>query len=317
MGAKRAGRRRHIAVLAASDPVGTGARVALGVHLRAFRREERGTRAGNVEAVHQLRVTTRRLRATLELFRPVLPRRHVDTVLAELAKLGHAIGAVRDLDVLAAAVTSRGRRLDDEKREALLPVERDIASERARTHVALAAELDAPRTRRLVERVRMLVESPPRAVALASCGELAPSLVRPLLRAVHRVGRAVGDDASAPVLHRLRIRAKRLRYAIETLDGLGSDATRTMLARLARLQLILGEYHDAVTQRTWLERRAQAFTASPDVVIAMGGLVYLLGRRARRFRRRVPKAWRRLDRPKLTQAVLCELGNGRGERPAA
>jgi hypothetical protein len=51
-------------------------------------------------------------------------------------------------------------------------------------------------------------------------GELAPRVARPLLHAVLRAGHAINEDAAPHVLHRLRVRVKRLRYAFETLVGL-------------------------------------------------------------------------------------------------
>src|SRR5581483_1282124 len=92
-------------------------------------------------------------------------------------------------------------------------------------------------------------------------GAIAADLVRPLLRDALRAGRALGPDAPPAVVHRARIRVKRLRYALETLRGLGGPAVRKTTVRLARLQERLGEHQDAVTHRTWL----LAYAERPDV----------------------------------------------------
>src|SRR5213593_1468155 len=106
-------------VLSPDDGVGIAVRAVVRFHLRTFVREEAGARAGEVEPVHQLRVATRRLRATLRLFRPVLPVALVRGARDDLAWLADAIGAVRDLDVLAEQMTSCAARLDAESRRAL------------------------------------------------------------------------------------------------------------------------------------------------------------------------------------------------------
>src|SRR2546426_7971337 len=87
-------------LLSADDPAGATAAAVVRFHLRAFERAEAGARAGEVEPVHQLRVATRRLRATLRLFAPVLPAVAVRRTSEDLRWLGRTIGAVRDPDVL-------------------------------------------------------------------------------------------------------------------------------------------------------------------------------------------------------------------------
>src|SRR5438034_10108173 len=62
-------------VLSPDDGAAVAARVVVRFHLRAFVRVEPAARAGEVEPVHQLRVATRRLRAALRLFAPLLPTR--------------------------------------------------------------------------------------------------------------------------------------------------------------------------------------------------------------------------------------------------
>lgn len=52
------------------------------------------------DGVHDMRVASRRLRAALELFRDVFPRREFKTMLSEVKGLADALGGVRDLDVM-------------------------------------------------------------------------------------------------------------------------------------------------------------------------------------------------------------------------
>lgn len=52
------------------------------------------------EGVHDMRVATRRLRAALELFGDVFPKRRLKPLLQEVKGLADALGEVRDRDVL-------------------------------------------------------------------------------------------------------------------------------------------------------------------------------------------------------------------------
>src|SRR6266545_895721 len=74
----------------------------LGAQRDALRENEAGVRAGDAEAVHDMRVATRRLRSTLRTFRPLLPAERTEPLRGELRWLGERLGAVRDGDVMAA-----------------------------------------------------------------------------------------------------------------------------------------------------------------------------------------------------------------------
>jgi len=303
--------RRPALVLSPDDAAGAAARAVLRFHLRGFAREATGARAGEVEAVHQLRVATRRLRAALGLFAPVLAPRFVDESRREMAWLGDAIGTVRDLDVLAQAVEASANRLDADVRRGLGPLAVAIHDRRTAAQAALVETLDSARARRLLDRLATFAETTPPRRRDVALGRIAPDLVRPLLRAVLRAGRRLDDDAPPAAAHRLRIRAKRLRYALETLHALGGRSTRKMIRRLARLQDVLGAHQDAVTQVAWLRRWAVEADAPPAAALACGALVQVIVRRGRRRRRAAAEVWRTIDRRKLHAGVLAELGAGR------
>jgi len=122
-----------------------------------------------------------------------------------------------------------------------------------------------------------------------------------------RAGRRLGPDAAPPDLHRLRIRVKRLRYAVETLRSLGDRSVREVLVRLERLQDTLGKGQDAATAIAWLRAYAATRGVPAASLLPAGALIQALARRARRRRRRGLKAWRRLERTRLLESVLKEL----------
>jgi CHAD domain-containing protein len=305
-GARRA---VHATGVSPETSIGTAARVALAHELRVLDRELAAARAGKVAGVHDVRVAMRRLRAEIALFERALPRRAAAAVDRELRALGRTVGAVRDLDVLAAAVAKRGRRIDPGLEPAVATILRHVREARRGAHAALVASLDAPRTRRLLARLAAL---PRRAVGAEACGQVGAELVRPLAHDLVRAGRRLDAGASAAVLHRLRIRAKRLRYALEALDGLGAEARARLVRRLAALQRVIGDQRDASSQRAWLLEEVPAFVGDAEALVAIGAIGESLRRRSRRLQRKVVRAWRRVERPKLVTAVLREL-----ETPAA
>jgi CHAD domain-containing protein len=305
-------------MLSPDDGRSAAARSVVRYHLRAFEREEAGARAGQLEPVHRLRVATRRLRAALRLFTPVLPAATVDVAGDDLAWLGRGIGAVRDLDVLALAVAARARRLEPEMRAALSPLQHTIRARRATAHAELVQMLDSMRSRGVRARLAALSDNDRRTRQDTPLGEVATQLVRPLLRALIRAGRrAVDGEPSPEALHRVRVRGKRLRYALETMGGLGGRRLDKLIRRLAQLQELLGEHQDAVTQMAWLRAYAEDTMSPAATQLAVGAVIHVLARRARRLRRRFSKTWRRVDRHRRQRRLLEELDRNRGRRAAA
>jgi triphosphatase len=196
-------------------------------------------------AVHQMRVAVRRLRALLGAFRPVLPKAQRKRVAADLKRFQKCLGPARDLDVF----------LDD-----VLPSLRFVP---ARTILAGAAR--APH-RRAYTRVHRVARGPipdrlrsgfarlSDALAAAPEGRRSGrSLGRKILERRYRalVRRLDGAKArSDERLHALRIRIKKLRYAVEFFRPLmPKGGVKSFHAALAESQDILGAFNDAVNAR--------------------------------------------------------------------
>jgi CHAD domain-containing protein len=288
-------------LLAADDPIGTAGSAVLRFHLRALEREREAARSGDVAAVHALRVATRRLRATLRLFEPALPAT-ARQLGEELASVGRTIGAVRDLDVLEGAISAASTDVSRALRPGLGTVLHELRARRRTAHRALVDALDGPRLRALVARLGTVTGS-----RRDPLGAVVVELVRPLMRSVRRAGRDLDEDATPEKFHRLRVRVKRLRYALETLGGLGGRPLRQMVRRLEALQDVLGAQQDAVTQTTWLRELAGDAGADGPTILAVGALLQVLDRRARRMRRKFPRVWARCDRRRLRRQLVRAL----------
>lgn len=296
--------RTHAAAAAPSDPAIKAAAAAIAAQLRAMTAEHDKAMTGDAEAIHRLRVATRRLRAALRMLREVAPDNEADSAGDELGWLCGAIGAVRDLDVLAQLLQDRATRLESGFIRALAPLSDTIRHQRALEQERLVAALDSERYGGLVQRLGAIAPVP--AADSATLGAVAARLVRPQLRAMLRAGAGL-DEASPPeTLHRLRVRVKKLRYAIELLRMVGGKPARKILRRLERVQERVGMYHDAVTAAAWLRGWA-AESRDVSALMAAGALIHSFERRIRRLRKRSLKAWRRAEMEELARAVLQEL----------
>jgi CHAD domain-containing protein len=238
-----------------------------------------GVRDDTPDAVHRLRVASRRVRSALRAYRPLLERERTDPVDAGLRDLGRALAPARDAEVLRERIDADLAELPPEL--AIGPVRaeatRHFARAEAEARAAALAALDGDGYADLRRTLDGLLADPP-----LTRRAIRPRLdVRPSQRRLRRaMGRALssGDETD---LHRARKAAKRLRYATEVAG--------TKAKRLKVLQQALGAHQDAVVARGAL--RDLGATAENGFTFGL-----LLGRaeaRAAAVRAELPRLWKR------------------------
>jgi CHAD domain-containing protein len=95
----------------------------------------------DIDALHDMRVATRRLRAALEIFGPCLPRRSCAAALAEVKQLADALGERRDRDVQIEWLTQYAQARTGEEKAAVLGLVWRLRDEQATANEALAETL--------------------------------------------------------------------------------------------------------------------------------------------------------------------------------
>jgi len=214
----------------------------------------------DLEAVHQLRVLTRRATAALQLFRGCVDQKTARQIRRQLRRIRRAASDARIDDVHAQTFAADAARLDARLRPALeyalrhVAVSRD-AAQKELCEVAAARQLARfdRRRRRLNRSIRRAARR--RSLAASSIDpvlgnrppynlrELSARALPPLLHDVATV--CGGDLNNLGDVHRLRIAGKRLRYVAELLSCCFPAAFRDdLLPRLEDLQQRLGEIND-------------------------------------------------------------------------
>jgi CHAD domain-containing protein len=228
---------------------------------------------GDVEAVHQARVATRRLRSDLRSLRPFLDRDTARGLRAELAWLAGVLGAVRDLDVIAARIDFGIAGLDEPAPSARQLLTAMLAAERAPALDEVRAALTSPRYLALVAAVRRAAEEPPLAADVDPGLPAKPAakvVTARSWRGVRRVGRPLRSGAHEQQLHELRKLAKQARYAHELVAPLSGTRSATRRQHIEAMQDVLGELQDTVITRAWLRRAVAG--CPPDVAFVAGRL---------------------------------------------
>jgi CHAD domain-containing protein len=261
-------------------------------------RHDAGVQLGaDPEDVHKARVATRRLRSNLRTFGGVLDRQWAMSLRGELAWLADALGAVRDAEVMVDGLRERVEELDEvDRRPAATLIERlSSAREQARDDL-----LEAMRAGRYVALLDRLVEAArePRLVGDADApGETLGGVMD---RPWHRLERAVGRLGEPPTdaqLHRVRIRAKRTRYAAEAIEKVFGGRAGAFVRSATELQDVLGRHQDAVVLEAWLRRAAGA--GRSRLAFTAGMLTAAEQRAGQVARAAWPDAWHALSRKRL------------------
>jgi inorganic triphosphatase YgiF len=214
------------------------------------------TRAGRAESLHQMRIGLRRLRAALAIFAAAVSDEQMDRLKAELKWMTRELGPARELDVFAADVLAP---LSASNPGGIDMARRDFDAKRAAAYARAAAALGSSRFRNAILDLAEWIETrsgsdqneDQRASRDGSVAQYARKALARLRKWIKRKG-ADPRQLNVAQRHRLRIRAKRLRYGTEffaaTFPGKASAARRSKsLDALKDLQDALGSLNDIAT----------------------------------------------------------------------
>jgi CHAD domain-containing protein len=277
----------------ASDaPIAEQLAYLIGERVRRLLAHDPGTRlGGDIEDLHQMRVSARQLRALLRAARPMLDRQWADSLRAELAWLGGLLGPARDLDVQAAYFEEEAAAMKSRDRPPLERFIRHLSDKREALQKTLAEGLKSPRYLELIAGLIRASRKPAVVASEATLGEIASRAFRKLRKTMKRIGKSPTDAE----LHRVRIRTKRARYAGElALSSNGKPAAR-FLSRAKAFQDLLGTNQDAVLA----EKQIRVFLRKNSGVrsaFAAGLLVERQRLRREAVRAVLSSRWRKLKK---------------------
>ena len=249
---------------------------------------------GTPDALRKLRVALRRLRSDLQTFAVLVDREWATTLRERLGELAGRLGTVRDAEVLVERLTQLTAMLPEADRGSASPLLDTAGMQLASARTELLHEISLDPYIDLLDATVAAVTQPrwsDGADEVTSVTQLAAKRWRRLRRFVAALDGTPADED----LHRVRILAKRVRYAADaSVPAVGQPAVASALA-IAAVQTVLGEQHDAVVTRAWLHRQA---VASADVAFVAGELAALELHRLRDATERWPASWRAASRKK-------------------
>jgi CHAD domain-containing protein len=217
--------------------------------------------AGDVRSVHQARVATRRLRAALPVLRKSLDANAIDRAQNRVRRMTRALGPVRELDV---ALQHLDEFADQEivSGRAIARVRRAIGEERLARRAEMLNAITPGKVERLRRELTHVGSGPPVGGRPAAIRDAVARVERRAANLV-RVINDAGNIYLADRLHRVRIAAKKLRYAMEIERELKRSRVTARIRQLKTLQDLLGRMHDLHILGE-LTRAVQAAIAGSD-----------------------------------------------------
>ena len=239
-----------------------------------------------IEAVHRTRIGVRRLRAAIALFKPHLRGEMFDRLRREMKWISGRLGAARDLDVLQSETFDPAARHDavsgGEALASRMRARKDAA------HNALHEALGSQRWRVLLLDLLAWRANAAEAGDMrdekTSLVDFAGARLKRRRKSILKMGAEL-SQLTPTGHHRLRLRAKKLRYALEFFEktrglGRGSKIYRKLVQDLEALQSALGKLHDHEARRHILHDAIMAWDVSADIdhrgaIFAAGALSVL------------------------------------------
>jgi CHAD domain-containing protein len=275
------------------------------------------------EALHRLRVTARRMQTILGLFRAYVPA-SVRNSRPTLKGLLDALGLVRDADIRLEAVSAFRASLPESERSGLDPLLQFLRSERVRARSTMLRALDARRAREWLDTLPdQLARTPPPTTSASAASRnvaaltVVPDLIRKRYRKLRKAARRLTAKSSMAEFHEVRVRAKKLRYALEAIAPTYAKPANRMLTALHKLQSRLGTQHDADVIAHYLTQLAGHPPAdfAAATLFLMGRMAEQRARTAIRLGRKVARPWRKV-RGKRWKTLRARMEKQRDDVPA-
>lgn len=215
----------------------------------------------NGNALHQMRVALRRLRAAISLFSAVVADDRAEAIKSELKWLAQELGPARDLDTLLVEVI-KPLREQHTNEPGLVSISNTFTRKRLKSYRRAQETVQSARFRALLLDTAEWIEAGhwstsedalmrarrEMPIDIYAAGQLSRRYKR-----IRRRGARI-HDLDPLQLHRLRIQVKKARYATEFFSGVyhgkkSAKQCKKIKSSLIQLQNCLGRINDIVTHR--------------------------------------------------------------------
>jgi CHAD domain-containing protein len=257
------------------------------------------------DSVHQMRVTTRRLRSTFQSFGKILNGADTKHLAGELRWLGHVLGDARDHEVLSGDIEAELHQTPVElvMGPVAARVREHFAPLAAQSRKAVLAALDSERYFALLDELDHILAEPPLGPDADQPAKkaLRAAVARTYRRTDKRFRRASKARPGEPTnvaLHAARRAAKRSRYAAEAVTPAFGKQAKRFGKRMKKVQSSLGDHQDAVIARNTLREIGVRAHLEGENAFTFGLLHERNTTAIRDSERQAAHDWKRASKPK-------------------
>lgn len=234
-------------------------RAVLSQHVRHLLMADVSVRRDLPDSVHQMRVAARRLRSALATFAPLLDPEPTAALREELRWIASELGGIRDTEVMIDRLDAHAGKLDDpqDTERARSVIDPLLGQRLAAARSSALAALRSDRHQQLVDDLMSAaIEPPVTDAAFTPCAEtLLPLATRTWRRLDRTISGLDLEGPSAP-WHAARIKAKRARYAAESVASIFGKPMERLARVLADVTELLGDHQDAHIAQTIIRELA-------------------------------------------------------------
>lgn len=217
------------------------ARDALDIQVQALLRLAGALRSEDVDAVHDARVASRRLRAVLAEHKRLFDKHALAAARAKVRSITSGLGTARELDVSLDELEKLSAKLDAAEKKAARHFARFLKKRRAAGSAKLAEAADTIESPEFQQAIQGLNLRGKRTGCYFSAATRSASR---RFDAVVAAADAWKESGAPEHLHALRIAFKKLRYACEIYRPLYGSAMEDFIECLKDAQDGLGRWHD-------------------------------------------------------------------------
>lgn len=256
-------------------------------YLETALRDESGCRLGqDVEYVHRMRVSLRKVLSAMKLFGDYLPNK-----LAKrrqfLKRLVSTLGAVRDLDVEIASLSSSNDLSPNGESQGLQELVDYLIKKRDQAHRDLVKFFNGKTYARGLCALRDLLSHPKSFIHKThSTGKIYRMLVGKRLRSFKKMGKKIVLESRPQRFHDLRIKGKELRYALEFFRPIHEKHIVKIIEILSAIQDKLGAINDCGVAKVRLldivKKKSARFSPTAIFKIGQASMYYVVAEKQNR-----------------------------------
>ncbi len=302
--------------LVPEDSIKTSATTIIRTYLDVARQNEAGIKADcDTEFLHDYRVSFRKVRSLLSLFKGVYGSEQTEELKREFADLMKQTNRLRDLDVYLLDRDNYFQLIPENSHEGLEIMFDVISKKRGEEYKKVCKMLRRKYYRQSIQRWAALFDSadnmPTGSSGLKSSNCYIARLITGRYRKVCKIARAIDETTADEVVHELRIHCKKLRYLMEfSLPLFSKKKIKILIKSLKILQDNLGKFNDYSVQQIslgmFMSEQSPSGMKGMKVAESIGALTAMLYQLQCRERNLVMKNFSHFDSEK-TRSSFAEI----------